>query len=72
MRGGHTSWNFLLKRSDHKTAFLGSLGAVSFAASIDGIGTRGLMFSAVSVLLPDWQSQPEPIRSAVAADSGHC
>ncbi|KKL12359.1 hypothetical protein LCGC14_2536540, partial [marine sediment metagenome] len=26
----HASWNFLLKRSDHKTAFLFSLGAVSF------------------------------------------
>ena len=56
----HASWNFLLKRSDHKTAFLGSLGAVSFAAflipaavvtSIDGIGWRGLMFGGVSALL---------------------
>ena len=56
----HASWNFLLKRSDHKTAFLFSLGTVSFAVflipavvatSIEGIGTRGLMFGVVTALL---------------------
>jgi len=56
----HASWNFLLKRSDHKTAFLFSLGAVSFAVflipsivatSIEGIGARGLMFGVVTALL---------------------
>jgi len=56
----HATWNFLLKRSNHKTAFLWSLGAVSFAAFllpaavfayIDGIGARGVMFGAVSALL---------------------
>ena len=56
----HATWNFLLKRSDHKSAFLWSLGAVSFAAFlipaavfayIDGIGARGLMFGAVTVLI---------------------
>ena len=56
----HASWNFLLKRSDHKTAFLFSLGAVSFAVflipaivatSIEGIGARGLMFGLVTALL---------------------
>ena len=56
----HATWNFLLKRSDHKSAFLWSLGTVSFAAFlipaavfayIDGIGARGLMFGAVTALL---------------------
>ena len=56
----HASWNFLLKRSDHKTAFLFSLGVVSFtvflipavvATSIEGIGARGLMFGVVTALL---------------------
>jgi drug/metabolite transporter (DMT)-like permease len=56
----HATWNFLLKRSDHKTAFLGSLGAVAFAAflvpatvvtAIEGLSARGLMFGAVSALL---------------------
>jgi drug/metabolite transporter (DMT)-like permease len=56
----HSTWNFLLKRSDDKTAFLWSLGAVSFAvflipaavsAYIDGIDARGLMFGAVTALL---------------------
>ncbi len=28
----HATWNFLLKRSDHKVAFLGCFAAVSFAA----------------------------------------
>src|SRR3990172_6812712 len=56
----HASWNFLLKRSDHKVAFLWSFGAVAFAAFlapaivftiIEGIGPRGVMFGAVSALL---------------------
>lgn len=56
----HATWNFLLKRSEHKTAFLFSLGAVSFAifllpaivaTVIEGIGTRGVLFGAVSALL---------------------
>ncbi|MEE8385351.1 MAG: EamA family transporter, partial [Dehalococcoidia bacterium] len=56
----HATWNFLLKCSIDKSAFLWSLGAVSFAAFlipaavfayIDGIGTRGLMFGAVTILL---------------------
>ncbi len=56
----HASWNFLLKRSDHKTAFLFSLGAVSFtvflgpavvATRIEGVGARGLMFGVVTALL---------------------
>ncbi len=37
----HASWNFLLKRSDHKTAFLGSLGAVSFVAFPISAGGHG-------------------------------
>ncbi len=56
----HSTWNFLLKRSDDKSAFLWSLGVVSFvaflipaavSAYIDGIGTRGLVFGAVSALI---------------------
>lgn len=49
----HASWNFLLKRSDHKVAFLWSLVAVSsvvfFAPAavfiaLDGITMRGIAF----------------------------
>ncbi len=56
----HATWNFLLKRSNDKSAFLWSLAAVSFAAFlipaavsayIDGIGARGLMIGAVSALI---------------------
>ncbi len=56
----HATWNFLVKRSNDKSAFLWSLGIVSFAvfllpaavfAWVDGIGARGLMFGAVSALL---------------------
>ena len=56
----HATWNLLLKRSNHKIAFLWSLGAVSFAAFLipaavsaymDGIGARGVMFGVVSALL---------------------
>jgi uncharacterized membrane protein len=56
----HATWNFLVKRSNDKSAFLWSLGTVSFAAFlipaavfayVDGIGPRGLVFGAVSALL---------------------
>ena len=56
----HSTWNFLLKRSSDKSAFLWSLGAVSFvvflipaamSAYVDGIGTRGVMFGTVTALL---------------------
>ena len=53
----HASWNFLLKRSDHKVAFLWSFTTVSVTAFfipaviwaiIDGIGPRGVVFGVVS------------------------
>ena len=53
----HASWNFLLKRSDHKVAFLWSFTTVSVTAFfipavvwavIDGIGPRGVLFGVVS------------------------
>jgi uncharacterized membrane protein len=53
----HASWNLLLKRSDHKVAFLWSFTVVSFAmflvpaivyAVVDGVGARGLLFGLVS------------------------
>ena len=53
----HASWNFLLKRSEHKVAFLWSFAAVSFFAFlipaviwavIRGIGPRGVVFGVVS------------------------
>jgi drug/metabolite transporter (DMT)-like permease len=56
----HATWNFLLKRSEHKTAFLWSLGAVSFVimlvpaivvTAVEGIGAQGVMFGVVSALL---------------------
>lgn len=56
----HATWNFLLKRSNDKRAFLWSLAAVSFAAFllpatvsayIDGIGARAVMVGAVTALL---------------------
>jgi drug/metabolite transporter (DMT)-like permease len=56
----HATWNFLLKRSQHKIAFFWSLGAVSFVAFllpaavfayVDGIGVRGVMFGVVSGLI---------------------
>ncbi len=48
----HASWNFLLKASDHKVAFLWAFGAVSFVAFavpagvfayVDGIGAHGVL-----------------------------
>ena len=56
----HASWNFLLKRSEHKVAFLWSLAAVSFVvflipaaifAYTDGVGWRGVVFGLVSAVL---------------------
>lgn len=56
----HATWNFLLKRSSHKDAFLGSLGVVAFAVFllpaavytyVVGISATGVMFGAGSALL---------------------
>jgi len=56
----HASWNFLLKRSDHKVAFLWSLSIVSFVvflipaaifAYTDSIGWQGVVFGLVSAVL---------------------
>src|SRR6266542_1505870 len=57
----HASWNFLLKRSEHKLAFLGSAGvigaltllgpAIVVAAAGDGIGTTGIAFGCVTASL---------------------
>jgi len=56
----HASWNFLLKRSEHKVAFLWSFTAVSFVAfvipavayaAVDGIGPRGVAFGVTSGVL---------------------
>ena len=53
----HATWNLLLKRSDHKTAFLWSFTAVSFVvflvpaalfAYFDGITLRGAIYGLVS------------------------
>lgn len=53
----HAGWNFLLKRSDDKTAFIWSMGAIAAAlmlapaiafAFVDRPGLRGLMFGCVS------------------------
>jgi len=56
----HASWNFLLKRSDHKVAFLGCFAAVAFAAFLaptavavylNGLSSKGVAFGAVTALL---------------------
>ncbi len=56
----HASWNFLLKRSEHKVAFLGSAGAVGAlillgpavaVAVLNGIGWRGLALGGVTACL---------------------
>jgi drug/metabolite transporter (DMT)-like permease len=56
----HASWNFLLKRSEHKVAFLGSAGiigaltllvpAISVAA-VNGISTSGVALGCVTAFL---------------------
>lgn len=55
----HASWNFLLKGSGHKTAFLWSFTAVSFMAFlipagafvyVDGLTGRGALFGLVSAV----------------------
>ncbi|MEX0801240.1 MAG: DMT family transporter [Dehalococcoidia bacterium] len=56
----HASWNFLLKRSGHKIAFLWSFGAIAFAlflfpaliyAARDGLGSEWLVFGAGTAFL---------------------
>jgi drug/metabolite transporter (DMT)-like permease len=56
----HASWNFLLKRSDHKVAFLGSAGLVGAAvlllpavavAIVNGISTAGVLLGCVTACL---------------------
>lgn len=56
----HASWNFLLKSSGHKVAFLWSLTAIAFVAFlvpaavfayVDGIGARGVAFGLTSGVL---------------------
>lgn len=56
----HASWNFLLKRSDHKVAFLGSAGVVGAltllgpaiaVAAVNGIGTGGIALGCVTACL---------------------
>ena len=56
----HASWNFLLKRSEHKLAFLGSAGVVGaltlvgpaiLVAAIDGIGAKAIAFGCVTATL---------------------
>ena len=56
----HASWNFLLKRSDHKIAFLGSAGVVAaitllvpaiVVAATNGISTDGIALGCVTACL---------------------
>src|SRR5438034_10985529 len=56
----HASWNFLLKRSEHKLAFLGSAGVIGaitllgpaiLLAAVDGIHTRAIAFGCVTATL---------------------
>src|SRR3990170_1872036 len=56
----HASWNFLMKRSDHKVAFLGSFAAVAFVAFltptavavyVDGLSSKGVAFGLVTAAL---------------------
>lgn len=56
----HASWNFLLKRSGHKIAFLWSFGAIAFAlflfpaliyAARDGLGSEWLLFGVGTAFL---------------------
>jgi len=56
----HASWNFLLKRSEHKLAFLGSAGIIGaltllapaiVVAAVDGIGATAIAFGLVTASL---------------------
>jgi uncharacterized membrane protein len=56
----HASWNFLLKRSEHKVAFLGSFAAVAFltflaptgvAIYLEGLSARGALYGLVTSAL---------------------
>lgn len=56
----HASWNFLLKRSEHKTAYLWSMGALGFAvmawpaaivAALNGFGWAALGFGVTTAFL---------------------
>jgi len=56
----HATWNFLLKRSEHKVAFLWSMALVSFVIFLvpaavfiyrDGMSWRGIAFGCVTALL---------------------
>lgn len=56
----HASWNFLLKRSDHKVAFLGSAGVIGaltllgpaiVVAAVNGVGSAGIALGCVTALL---------------------
>ncbi len=56
----HAGWNFLLKRSEHKVAFLGSAGVVAAltllapavaVAAVNGIGTAGIALGCVTACL---------------------
>ena len=56
----HATWNFLLKTSDHKVAFLWLVGLVAFAAlvipavvvgAVQGIGPTALAYGGVSTVL---------------------
>jgi drug/metabolite transporter (DMT)-like permease len=56
----HASWNFLLKRSEHKVAFLGSAGIIGAltllvpaitVAAVNGIGTSGVALGCATACL---------------------
>lgn len=56
----HAGWNFLLKRSGHKVAFLGSFAAVAFLAFlvptaiaiyVEGLSARGALYGLVTAAL---------------------
>jgi len=56
----HASWNFLLKRSEHKVAFLGSAGIIGaltllvpaiVVAAVNGVGTSGIALGCVTACL---------------------
>src|SRR6266545_7906659 len=56
----HSSWNFLLKRSEHKLAFLGSAGVIAaltllgpaiVVAAVNGIGATAIAFGCVTATI---------------------